>query len=290
MMDGSPSLLQVSCSLCGFTEASLIAVQSGWRMMQCARCGLAYVNPRPDEAGLRRHYQTYRPPGVDTASDWERMMAPLFDDTVRRISRLIPPAEGGAKTRRVLDVGCAQGGFLARMAGRGWDAEGIDLSAGSVAAARARGLSVRESSLDEARFPDASFDVVTAFYVLEHVTDPAGFLHEIRRVLSPRGLAVIRVPHTTPIVRFLGFLRIPNTLYDMPSHLFDFSPGVLGRMLDETGFEIMETTPQRPTVRPHLGDRWITYAGFAAAMAVHAISNGRRHFPGVSTTTFARAK
>ncbi len=289
-MEDSTSLVEVPCNLCGSTSASLIAVQSGWRMMECARCGLAYVNPRPDEAGLLRHYQTYRPPGTETADDWEKMMAPLFGDTVRRIARLVPPASGGEKPQRLLDAGCAHGGFLARMTERGWAAEGIDLSAGSVAAARARGLNVRESTLEEARFPDASFDAVTAFYVLEHVTDPAGFLREVRRILSPGGLAVIRVPHTTPLVRVLGFLRIPNALYDMPSHLFDFSPGVLGRMLEETGFEIVETTPQKPTLRPRLGDRWITYAGFAAAMTVHALSNGRRHFPGVSTTTFARRR
>lgn len=287
-MADSTSLLEVPCGLCGSTEASLIAVQSGWRMMECARCGLAYVNPRPDSAGLRRHYQTYRPPGTDTADDWERMMAPLFDDTVRRIARLVPPASGGEKPRRLLDAGCAHGGFLARMTERGWNAEGIDLSAGSVAAARARGQNVRESTIEEARFPDASFDVVTAFYILEHVTDPVGFLREVQRVLSPGGLAVLRVPHTTPIVRLLGFLGIPNTLYDMPSHLFDFSPRVLRRLLEETGFGVLETTPQRPTLRPRLGDRLITYTGFAAAMAVHALSNGRRHFPGVSTTTFAR--
>ncbi|MBI1865457.1 MAG: hypothetical protein HYR98_07015, partial [Nitrospirae bacterium] len=56
-----PGLIYVSCALCGRREAALVSVQSGWRMVRCLACGLAYVSPRPTKASLRLHYQTYRP-------------------------------------------------------------------------------------------------------------------------------------------------------------------------------------------------------------------------------------
>ena len=96
--------------------------------------------------------------------------------------------------KRVLDVGCGGGYTCEYLARRSASVTGTDLSTGSLEAARnhAResGLEIDYLVCDEKSlpFPDASFDVVTCFDVLEHIEDKKATLGEIHRVLKPDGL------------------------------------------------------------------------------------------------------
>ncbi len=114
-----------------------------------------------------------------------------------RILGLIERFRGVGDGRwRALDVGCGTGGFLGCLAERG-TAIGMDHEATALAFCRQRGHEALVHH-DVARYPwpvpDASFEVVTALDVVEHVEDDAGFVAEMRRVLQPGGVAVISVP------------------------------------------------------------------------------------------------
>jgi SAM-dependent methyltransferase len=96
--------------------------------------------------------------------------------------------------RRVLDVGCGTGGMLGHLSRYG-SAEGVDSDHAAVSFCRARGLTnVSEASIPPLPFPDARFDLVTAFDLLEHVDDDAAALAEVCRVLAPGGTLFITVP------------------------------------------------------------------------------------------------
>ncbi|MBS2038497.1 class I SAM-dependent methyltransferase [bacterium] len=94
----------------------------------------------------------------------------------------------------LLDIGCGSGynlQFLARY-GR---ARGLDMSEQALELCRRRG--VQDVSLHEGEaipFADASFDVVTAFDVVEHIEEDVTALIEWRRVLKPGGLLLIYTP------------------------------------------------------------------------------------------------
>ncbi|MCS6899532.1 MAG: methyltransferase domain-containing protein [Myxococcales bacterium] len=90
----------------------------------------------------------------------------------------------------VLEAGCGTGLLLERIAEFAARAEGFDLSPGMLEKARERGLSVREGSLTEIPFPDASFDVVCSFKVLAHVPDIRKALTEMARVTRPDGVVL----------------------------------------------------------------------------------------------------
>jgi ubiquinone/menaquinone biosynthesis C-methylase UbiE len=101
----------------------------------------------------------------------------------------------------VLDVGCGPGTItadLARLVDPG-QVMGLDASADVIAQAEshAAGLGVRNvdfevGDLFELRFDDATFDVVHAHQVLQHLADPVDALVELRRVLRPGGLLAAR--------------------------------------------------------------------------------------------------
>jgi ubiquinone/menaquinone biosynthesis C-methylase UbiE len=111
---------------------------------------------------------------------------------------LIPSLRPGMS---VLDVGCGPGTITADLAALVGDGEviGLDAAAGVLDAARqearARGLanvSFRTGNIYELDFGDASFDVVHAHQLLQHLADPVAALREMRRVCRPGGLVAAR--------------------------------------------------------------------------------------------------
>ncbi len=189
---------------------------------------------------------------------------------------------------RLLDVGCGYGGFVSLMRDRGWDAEGLDPSPVTVAAASAKGVPVRLGTLHEFSRSGAPYRAVTMFYVLEHLFDPISALRKVFGLLEPGGVLLVRVPDTTPIVRLLSPFGLGDGLYDPPFHLFDFPPRVLAMMLAGAGFGKIRTFPGRNTIPPRVGPRLATMLFGALGRGLFAGSGGRILLPGVSKTTIAR--
>lgn len=140
----------------------------------------------------------------------------------------------GGPGRRVLDLGCRDGA-LTRTYVEGNDVVGVDADREALAAAARLGIETRWADLDQPLdFPDASFDVVVAGELLEHLRDPAPLVAETRRVLRPGGTLVASVPNAYRLKRRLLFLlgRPPD---DDPTHLQMFSPSDVRALL--AGFE-----------------------------------------------------
>lgn len=108
----------------------------------------------------------------------------LIDDQAAELVRRV--GEG----KEVLEVGCGTGLVLERVASFARRAEGVDLSPGMLAKARARGLTVQEASATDLPFEDASFDVAYSFKVLAHVPEIDRALAEMARVVRPGGYLV----------------------------------------------------------------------------------------------------
>jgi SAM-dependent methyltransferase len=237
----------VACNQCGSSDSEEIgcipdlllgrlAVTA--RLVRCRRCGLVYQNPRPTLAEMGQHYPAEYEPYTDYAS--QRQVNPLlrraYDYGINKRCRFITRHK---KNGRLLDVGCAAGTFLLGMRQQGgWEVEGVEPSVGTAELARRHDLKVFTGTLEEAHYPADSFDAVTMWDVLEHVHDPAGTIREIRRILKPGGVLLVRVPNLGSWdARLFG-----NTWagLDAPRHLFVFTPSVLRRMLEEGGLPVIE--------------------------------------------------
>lgn len=242
------------------------------------------MHPKPPEEDLPALYGEYHSRDGGNEAGWNRLMEKIFREAADRLDA----ARNGAGPPRLLDVGCGYGGFVSLMRDRGWDAEGVDPSPATVAAASGKGIPVRLGTLDEFPRPDAAYRAITMFYVLEHLFDPMSALRKVFALLEPGGVLLVRVPDTAPIVRLLSPFGLGTGLFDPPFHLFDFSPPVLARMLAGAGFGRIRTFPGRNTIPPRLAPRLATMLFGALARGLFAGSGGRILLPGVSKTTIAR--
>jgi SAM-dependent methyltransferase len=140
----------------------------------------------------------------------------------------------GGPGRRVLDLGCRDGA-LTREYAEGNDVVGVDADREALAEAEKLGIETRWADLDQQLpFEDASFDVVVAGELLEHLRDPGRLVAEVRRVLRGGGTFVASVPNAYRVKNRLRFLlgRKPE---DDPTHLQMFSPNEVRALL--AGFE-----------------------------------------------------
>jgi SAM-dependent methyltransferase len=136
---------------------------------------------------------------------------------------------------RLLDVGCAGGKDLARLQRMGWNVTGVEFSPTAAAAARARlGCEVLVGDFDQVPLGEERFDVVRFSHTLEHLPSPRKALEKAHRLLRPGGLLCVEVPNAASLERWLFGKHW--YCWDLPRHLYHFSPQTLARLVSSTGF------------------------------------------------------
>jgi SAM-dependent methyltransferase len=271
-----------TCNLCGKADTTFIAEQNSFKIVECNLCGFVYVNPRPKANALKAFYTDYHQNRIGEPMLWKPYMHKIFTKSANLLGKLCP------QKGKLLDIGCGYGFFLEEATKRGWQASGIDLSQECVAFAKERGQKA-ELALPE-DIKEKNFDAITMFYVLEHLPDPLATLRTVRKLLKPGGVLLLRVPHTTPIVKRLKSIKIKNNLFDPPFHLCDFSPETLAAMLKKAGFKYSKTMIGGGTTSPKILPAIITNLSTATAELLYRFSNKNKKYlmPGVSKTTVAK--
>ncbi|MEJ2365184.1 MAG: class I SAM-dependent methyltransferase [Deltaproteobacteria bacterium] len=272
-----------SCLLCRGSETGPFIREGEWQYQRCLNCGLIFLEPQPSEEFLHSHYQDYLPTDLQGIERWRQLMAQVFTKSARLIQEAIPIPG------RLLDIGCGYGFFLEEMIQRGWQVEGIEISATGIRYAREKlGLKVSDRPLPRPDWQDNCYDVITLFYVIEHLPDPMGLLGEVHRLLKAGGLLLLRWPHTAPIAGMLRPWSKRMKLYQAPSHLFDFSPATIYKVLDQLDFREIRTTVCGWTKPEDKAAQLAAWFFGSLGEKLAKISSDRVLLPGVSKTTLAR--
>jgi len=246
-MDGG-AMESVPCNFCGSATTTPFAVvidlllerlNVKTTLVRCQQCGLVYQNPRPTLAEMGEHYppqyDSYADQTVQSKRNW--LLQKAVQHGTNKRCRFVTNHKRPGK---LLDIGCAMGGFLLGMRDQGaWTLAGVEVNKAVAAAAKERhGLDVFAGTLEEANFPTASFDVVTLWDVFEHLHDPLHTLTEIHRILRPDGIVVIRVPNLASWDAQLFGATWAGL--DSPRHLYLFTPTTLTAFLNKAGFGVIE--------------------------------------------------
>jgi 2-polyprenyl-3-methyl-5-hydroxy-6-metoxy-1,4-benzoquinol methylase len=237
MNPDSASANASKCAVCGssswrevFTARDrLHPATAPFPIAQCAGCGVLRTLPEMPDSELVAFYPNDYWGEEEAKPEWIRSSQAEKTDFLRACELL---------SGTILDVGCGAGLFLRALDAPKWQRYGVETGApaAQVAARHLGSDRVICGTLLQAAYPQALFDVVTFWSVLEHTSDPRAQLEEARRILKPRGTVILQLPNAGSYqTRWFGGDWFS---LDAPRHRYHFNREALGRLLTETGFSI----------------------------------------------------
>ncbi|MEI6264178.1 MAG: class I SAM-dependent methyltransferase [Sphingobacteriia bacterium] len=118
--------------------------------------------------------------------------------TLKQIVTILKPGD------KILDVGVGLGRLLSQIE-LSVDKFGVDISKSYLSEAKAKGINVCLSKIEELPYHDNLFDVIVTTDVLEHVFDLNQCVKEIKRVLKPNGYLIVRVPYREDLSAYINY-------------------------------------------------------------------------------------
>ncbi|HEU4711529.1 MAG TPA: class I SAM-dependent methyltransferase [Pyrinomonadaceae bacterium] len=213
-----------ACVACGSAKARPLGVKNEFDVVACLECDSVYTPYSPWYTSADFYTGFYL--------NQDELSPPTFVN--QRLAEITAEFGPYKQNNRLLDIGCGAGNLLQAARKHGWDAQGLEVSAGAVKHVRGLGFEVFEGELQDAAFPSQHFDVITAVELLEHLVDPKPLLNEVARILRPGGLFWTTTPHARGLSgRLLG---LNWRCVWPPEHLQLFSIRGLTKLLRDAGF------------------------------------------------------
>jgi SAM-dependent methyltransferase len=143
------------------------------------------------------------------------------------------------RIKSVLDVGCRTGDFLMHF-DTNTIREGVELSKQQAEVTNKRGVKVYQDFLENIEF-SRTYDVVSAYAILEHLVDPEAFLKKLNSLVEKKGLLVILIPTFQCFKeKILNILNVQWHMYSPPEHLNFYSKKFLDDYLTKNGFVLVK--------------------------------------------------
>jgi SAM-dependent methyltransferase len=232
---------------------------------ECGACGLRITQDVPDAAAIGPYYHSEEYISHSNTSKGlvNRLYHLVRRQTLADKRRLIQSATR-RKQGRLLDIGAGSGAFGGYMQGCGWEVTGLEPEE----AARDRALvdhQVRLEDMNElGTLPAESYDAITLWHVLEHVHDLHPYLERLKALVNKGGRIFIAVPnYTSHDATVYGGAW---AAYDVPRHLYHFSPDSMEQLLSRHGLQLHYSQPM-----------W--YDSFYISMMSEKYRNGKGNMP-----------
>lgn len=237
------------CPLCKATDTILAmdvrdAAVSGevFQLADCKQCGLRFTNHPPCETSIVKYYQSdeyisHQQHAKDLVSKLYMLARRITLQQKRRLIERFSASKQGS----LLDIGAGTGAFLHTMQTAGWDVTGLEPADTARDAARQQFQLSLHPALQLFELPEARFDIITMWHVLEHVHDLHGYLSKIRGLLKPQGKLFIAVPN----VESQDALHYGASwaAYDVPRHLYHFSPDSMRCLMEYNELKVTAIIP-----------------------------------------------
>jgi SAM-dependent methyltransferase len=213
-----------------------------FQVWHCMTCHLKFSQDVPDSASITRYYQSeaYVSHTETRKGLVNRLYHAVRSRTLQQ-KRTLVSKDVLSASPAILDYGCGTGAFLKVMKDAGWTTTGLEPD--PLARQNARQIHEIDAEAPDrlTSIPDASFDVITLWHVLEHVHDLQNTLDHLKRVLKPEGVMYIAVPNhkSSDALHYGGSWAA----WDVPRHLYHFSPDAMRTLMQRKGLTVTDTLP-----------------------------------------------
>ena len=198
---------------------------------------MLHTNPRPAEDDLAHYYESEN---YISHTDNKNGIVSFLYQTVKNYSlkkkvTLIKQLNNGSG--KLLDIGAGTGDFLVAAKKNRWEIFGVEVNENARALAKGKSVSL-ENSIE--KFTGHTFDVITMWHVLEHISNYEEILDKCHSLLNASGVLLIAVPNYKSFDA--RYYKQNWAAYDVPRHLWHFSRNSLPKLLKRS-FELVKTKP-----------------------------------------------
>ena len=243
------------CAICGVDDCAPVAVGCDFEYgttdveflaVTCRRCGIVYVNPRPNPESLKTAY-----PNSYHAFQFNESSYGLVYRVRRWLEsrRLLKWCKGLVPDARILDLGCGDGfhiDLLQRFGTPSWTVEGIDSDSRARSGAQKRGITIHCGRVEELALRKSSYDLILMIMTIEHLASPLACVKRVTELLRIGGRLVIVTDNTgSPDFQIFGNRHWGG--YHFPRHLYLFNKSNLSELCGKAG---LSTVSVRTAVSP----------------------------------------
>jgi 2-polyprenyl-3-methyl-5-hydroxy-6-metoxy-1,4-benzoquinol methylase len=234
------------CPVCNYQELSPFLVckdytvsGENFEIVYCTNCQTGITQNIPDQAsiGVYYHSDNY----ISHSNTKKGFINQLYHSArnfmLKKKYQLIRKATG-LEVGKLLDIGCGTGYFLQTMKAHRWEVTGIEADEGARQFAQNQfdlNVLMPEQILT---LSEKQYDVITLWHVLEHIHDLHGIWQNFKRLLKPNGRLIIAVPNhqSYDAKHYQAYWAA----YDVPRHLWHFSPTSLELLAERYDFRISD--------------------------------------------------
>jgi 2-polyprenyl-3-methyl-5-hydroxy-6-metoxy-1,4-benzoquinol methylase len=285
---------EIICPVCGHSVSGMEMVCTDFfvsgdkfPILKCAACGFRITGSAPDAVSIGRYYQSeeYVSHSNTREGFTNRVYHMVRNIMLGRKHKLVVKSSGRL-SGTLLDIGAGTGYFLQTMLGKGWEITGTEKSESARKfAAEKWGIQLLpEDGLGS--LPENSFDAITLWHVMEHLHDLEKYWKKLAGLIHPEGRLIIALPN--PASADAWHYREQWAAWDVPRHLWHFSPENIQQIAKKHGF-ILQSTFRMPfdafyvsilsekykkSVFPVMKGLWIgTLSWFSSLLSIHKSSS-----------------
>lgn len=243
------TLHYTDCPVCGSTDIKNVLSVIDYSVSgetfviaECGSCTLRFTQDVPDAVSIGPYYQSENYISHTNTSRGliNRLYQYVRGRTMKKKRKLLEKGTG-MKKGNLLDLGCGIGTFVHEMKEQGWQATGIEPDAGARKIAKKLYDIDLSDSIDFYKLNPGSFDAITLWHVLEHVHDLIAYVRQLKTLLKEQGRIFIAVPNYTS--KDASVYKNFWAAYDVPRHLYHFSPRSLEVLLERNGLKLLDCRP-----------------------------------------------
>ncbi len=209
---------------------------------QCRQCTLRFTQDVPDAASIGPYYRSdeYISHSNTNKGLVNRLYHLVRNQTLLDKFRLIASATR-KRQGKLLDIGAGTGAFVGHMQQNGWEVTGLEPDETAREKARTDHRVVLLGTDELFKLAPDSFDAITLWHVMEHVHDLHPYVEQLKALVRRNGRIFIAIPNYTSYDARV--YREAWAAYDVPRHLYHFSPDAMEALLDQHGLQLQYSQP-----------------------------------------------
>jgi 2-polyprenyl-3-methyl-5-hydroxy-6-metoxy-1,4-benzoquinol methylase len=213
-----------------------------FEIWECDHCTLRFTQDVPNPDLIKAYYQSEDYIShTDTGRGFINRLYHYVRKRTLEHKRKIVSSSTGISEGSLLDLGAGTGAFMRHMVKKGWRVSGLEPDE----KARERAAIINQVELlpveEMGQMEPRSFDAISLWHVLEHLHHIHEDLDRLKKLLKPSGRILIAVPNYTSYDA--AHYKADWAAYDVPRHLYHFSPRSMKHLLNQHGFQLHTIRP-----------------------------------------------